>query len=420
MTEQSILNYYSKHFKTGKMKMRYLKIFLMVLIVPFIACKKEVKQTNNNQNNNNNNQTGNYLENLLAISKTEKVGSPWVQLNPDTVYTSYNLQEPLVKPLPASYEDKIVSFRLPKGYMAVFAANFDGTGESVCYVALDSAINANLPQRLRNNISYIRYIAIKNPDKKGTASTNDTTVQALGAQWFYGWSLNRASFTGQQFVPMTWGKGACTDDNVRYLIERQDIDHLLSFNEPDNTGQSNIPNIDTAIQRYKIMEKTGLRLGAPATTQNQVFGNGKWLTNFMANAQLQKVRIDFIPIHWYDWGNQTNNGPTDSITAKNIFNRFVTYVQNVHHAYPDQPIWVTEYNANINRTSKVVHEYFMKLSTEWMNSTPYIERYSYFFPDTVPEVNPDFSLTDVGAYWKSLVSTKSFSGNIVSNDTTLN
>jgi hypothetical protein len=204
------------------------------------------------------------------------------------------------------------------------------------------------------------------------------------------------------------------------LVDRNDIDHLLSFNEPDNHSQSNIPNIDTAVARYKIMQKSGLRLGAPATTQNQVFGTGRWLSLFMAKAAAQKARIDFIPIHWYDWGNETHNQASDSLTAEFIFKRFQAYVQKVHDTYPAQAIWITEYNANPNRHSATVHEYFMKLSTDWMNSTSWIERYAYFFPATVPGVNADYSLTNVGMYWNNLTSEKSFQANIVSNDTVLN
>lgn len=357
---------------------------------------------------------------VLTISKAENIAMPKTQLSPDTVYTSYALDEGLFRPLPDGYEDQIVSFRLPKGNMAVFAENSDGTGESVCYVATDSAINANLPERLRNKVSFVRYVAINNISKKGTASTKDETVLAMGTEWFYGWSINRSSFPGQQFVPMTWGKGTCNDANVKYLVERPDVDHLLSFNEPDNKNQSNIPNFDTAVARYKIMQKTGMRLGAPVTTQDQVVGDGKWFTKFMAKAVPEKIRIDYLPIHWYDWGNQTNNKATDSLTAEGVFKRFVTYIEKIHTAYPNLPIWVTEYNANVNRTSELIHKYFMKLSTDWMNSTPYIERYAYFFPKPVPEVNDDFTLTDIGAYWKSLPSAKTFSGNIVSDDTVLN
>ena len=399
------------------MNMRNFHLVLLSLLITFTACKKGADQPTNNPPTNppGGNPQGNYSGKLLTISTTEKVGSPWVELSPDSVYTSDNAISPLFKAIPAGFEDKAVSFFLPKGYMVVFAANADGTGESISIVANDSDIKANLPARMRNTISFIRYIKIGNPDKKGTASVNDAAVQAFAAQWYYGWSINKSSFTNQQFIPMTWGKGACTNANVKYLAERNDVDHLLSFNEPDNSSQSNIPVIDTAIQRYKIMQKTGLRLGAPVTEQDNTFGTGKWLTNFMTQAQSQKLRVDVLPIHWYDWGNQTNNGATDSATAVRVFNRFVSFVEKVRIAYPTLPIWVTEYNANPNRSSDVVHMYFMKLSTEWMNNTSYIERYSYFFPAAVPAVQTDNSLTTAGAYWKSLPSSKSLSGNIVAD-----
>jgi len=395
------------------MKKYPLAITFLFIAFCFCSCSKDVGGSGNTNNNITGGTTqGNYSGTRLAISTVEKVASPWVELFPDTVYTSYSIGSNLFKPMPAGYVGKIVSFYLPKDYMVVFATNQDGTGESACFVAADRAIKANLPSRLRNSIAYVRYMKINNPDKKGTASTNDAAVQNFSDSWYYGWSINKPSYTNQQFVPMTWGKGACTEDNVIYLSDRKDVDHLLSFNEPDNSSQSNIPNIDTAVYRYKIMQKSGLRLGTPVVTQDQAFGAGKWLTNFMDAAQAQKLRIDFIPVHWYDWGNQTNNGATDSLTAEKVFNRFVTYIDKVHLAYPSYPIWVTEFNANINRTSTVVHKYFMKLATEWMNSTSYIERFSYFFPSSVPGANPDGSLTAEGLYWKSLPTNKSLSGNI--------
>jgi hypothetical protein len=394
-----------------------------LLIISLIACKKQSGQPGGSQNNNNNNnggvQQGNYSGQKLTLSTAEKVVSPWVEVSEDSVYSSYGALSSLFKTIPTGFNDKIVSFYLPKGYLAVFAANPDGTGESACFVALDNPIKANLPARLRNNISYIRYIKFNNPEKKGTCSTNDVVVQNFGAQWHYTWAINKSSFTNQQFVPMTWGKGTCTDDNAKYLIERKDVDHMLSFNEPDHAPQSNVP-VDTAIVRYKIMQKTGLRLGSPVTTQDQAFGAGKWLTDFMAKAQAQKMRINYIAVHWYDWGNETNNAATDSLTAERVFSRFVTYIQRVRQEYPNHPIWVTEYNANRNRTSEVVHKYFMKLSTEWMNSTPYVERYSYFFPPTLPGANDDNSLTGAGAYWKSLPSTKAFTENITLDATLVN
>lgn len=361
---------------------------------------------------------GKYSGQKMVIAQSEKTASPWVELNPDTAYTTFRSLSTKFKNLPTGFDNKIVSVYLPEGHMAVLSANEDGTGESITLVALSTPIKVNLPTRLRNNISYVKYIPFNNMFKKGTGSTNDTIVQALRDPWYYGWSLNKPSYAGQQFVPMTWGKGTCTEANVQYLMDRKDVDHLLSFNEPDNASQSNIPNIDTAIQRYKIMQKTGLRLGSPVVEQDNAFGAGKWLTNFMTRAAAERLRIDFINVHWYDWGNQTNNAASDSLTAERVFNRFVSYMQKVHQNYPDHPVWVTEYNANINRRSDLVHRYFMKLSTDWMNQTSWVERYAYFFPGSVPAAHPDRSLTEAGKYWKALpAGTPALGANIVGDAT---
>jgi hypothetical protein len=88
-------------------------------------------------------------------------------------------------------------------------------------------------------------------------------------------------------------------------------------------------------------------------------------------------------------------------------------MEKVRLNYPGYPIWVTEYNANINRSSQTIHRYFMKLSADWMNQTPYVERYAYFFPNSVPATNTDRSLNPVGNYWKSLAAgQKSLAGNL--------
>jgi hypothetical protein len=394
------------------MKRSLQPITFTFLLFTFLACKKNTDDTSGNPNNPGGGDQGPYSGAKLVVAKSLKVASPWVELNTDTVYCSYNLGSGLIKPIPTGFEDKIISFYLPKGYMVVFASNYDGTGESACFVASQSAIKANLPSRLRNNISYIRCLRINDPEKKGTCSTSDPAVQAVGSQWHYTWGWNKSSFPGQQFVPMTWGKSANIDANAKYLIERNDVDHLLSFNEPDNPSQSNIP-VDTAIERYKIMQKTGLRLGSPVVRQDEAITAGKWLPTFMERAQALRLRVDYISVHWYDWGNENNNAATDSLTGVAAFNRFVTYINRIRTAYPTHPIWVTEFNANVNRSSQTVQRVFMRHSTEWMNNQPFIERYSFFFENNYPILRPDNTLTELGAFWRSLTSSKSFTSNIV-------
>jgi Glycosyl hydrolase catalytic core len=393
------------------LKMLYLQIFTLLTLVSITSCKKATETAASSTNTNpTSGQPGVYSGNQMTISTGLNLVTPLIEIGADTVFSSYNLGSTMVKTIPTGFENKIVSVYIPKGYFAVVAANEDGTGESASFLAIDSAVKVNLPTRLRNNVSFIRYIKINNPDKKGTCAINSTEVQLTASSWYYGWSINRQSFTNQQFVPMTWGKGTATDANAKYLVERSDVDHLLSFNEPDGVDQSNIP-VDTALVRYRVMIKSGLRLLSPVTTQGEAFGAGKWLTDFMAISRNQKMRMDGIAIHWYDWGSENNNQANDSLTVSRIMTRFKAYIQSIRNNYPNLPIWVTEYNANRNRLSASLHMLFMKESTEWMNTVPYIERYSYFFPPPIPALNPNNTLSTAAQYWKSLPSPKSLAGN---------
>ena len=397
--------------------MRLSQLAISILLLSSVACKKSTDTTTAPPTGGGtgtgvgNTQPFTGTSNKLVVSTALNLSTSWIELGEDTVFTQIPVSTGLFKNMPTGFDNKILSLFLPKGYMAVFAVNEDGSGESSTFVAIDSAVRVNLPTRLRNNISYIRYIKINNPNKKGTCSVTETTVTALASEWYYGWSLDKNSFTNKQYVPMTWGRTSATDINVLNLINRKDIDHLLSFNEPDNTAQSNI-SVDTAIARYRVMLRTGLRLGSPACKEENTFGAGKWLPTFMAQAQTLRMRVDHIAIHWYDWGNFSNNQATDSLTAERVFQRFQSFIQNTRSAYPNMPIWITEYNANVNRSSITVQKYFMKLSSEWLNTLPYIERYSFFFEHNYPAVTTPGVLSELGAYWKSLPSTKSFNGNI--------
>jgi hypothetical protein len=170
-----------------KMKMRYLQTLVLLLCITAISCKKSTDSGGGNLNTNPiGGQPGVYSGSKLAISTGLNLVTPLIELGADTIFVSYNLGSTFVKPIPTGFENKIISFYLPKGYMLVFSANEDGTGESSTFVALNNPIKANLPTRMRNNISYIRYIKINNPDKKGSAQVSDIAVQALDASWYYG------------------------------------------------------------------------------------------------------------------------------------------------------------------------------------------------------------------------------------------
>lgn len=352
----------------------------------------------------------------LTVSQSLNQASPFYDLESSIVYTSSTQNTTTFKPLPATYNDKIKSFSLPKGYMAVFSENLNGTGESICYVAAVSDVKQNLPARLVGKVSYVRFVPIKNVKKKGMCQTNINDVNALKGSWFYNWGLSGVSSDLIQYVPMTWGKNAGSTANALTFASRRDIDHLLTFNEPDNSNQSNMPDIDDAVTRYKYLLQAGLRMGSPAVEEAASTGATRWLQQFMTAADAQKARVDVVALHWYDWGGFKNDQATDQLTADAVLTRFKAYVTKLHAAYPDQALWFTEYNCNPNRSAEV-HIIFMKASAAYLNALPYVERYSYFFPNLLPPTSgaPDYTLTPMGQTWFDIVSPSAFTNNIIPN-----
>ncbi len=338
-------------------------------------------------------------------------------LTVDVVYNTPNSGGAGFQLIPNGFDNNIESFNIPQGYMVTFAENADGTGESICYVAATNIMNQNLPTRLRNKISFIRYLPIDIPNKKGVCQTNIQVSTVLGATWFYNWGNSQNSTSNQQYVPMTWGGFAANTTSALALIQKDNISHLSSFNEPDNASQANMPDIDVAVEKYKIMMRTGLRLGSPVTEQDNALAIGDWLPTFMAKAEAAKARVDYINVHWYDWGNQTQTGATDDATATGALNRLKTYLGNIHAKYPNHPVWITEFNCNPNRTSENVHILFMQKATAWLNGVSYIERYAYFFPSSLQPTSgaPDYNITTLGQTWKNQSSPPTFSANVVPN-----
>jgi hypothetical protein len=350
----------------------------------------------------------------FTISQSLNQATPNTDLDMWTIYSSATQAATDFKPLPAGYDDKILSFVLPKGNMAVFAENQDGTGESICYVAVTSDVKENLPTRLVGKVSYVRMVPFRNISKRGVGYTNFNDVQALKVAWYYNWGFNLVSIPSIQYVPMTWGKNAASAANASVFIGRRDIDHLLSFNEPDGLHQANMPDIDDAVARYEFMLKTGLRMCSPAVTQDNATVDTRWLGQFMTAAAAAKARVDVVALHWYDWGSQTNDKSTDQLNADAILSRFKVYIARVHAAYPNQSLWFTEYNCNPTR-NEAVHLLFMKSSAEYLNSLSYVERYAYFFPGVLPATSgtPNYTLTTMGKTWSEIPSPSSLTANVI-------
>ena len=299
------------------------------------------------------------------------------------------------------------SITLKKGFMATLAENEDGTGESFNYLASVSDISINLALFLQNKVSFIRVLPLPSSVvlKKGAGATNNDEVAALNVSWFYDWGPNDESTPTREFAPMAWGSGGASDATVNSVIAKNSLTHFLAFNEPDNKGQSNITTT-AAVPLYKNLLRTGHRMGSPACTESQY---RVWLSEFTNFANQDKLRIDFVAVHWYDWGNWlTSLNPNPDPVA--VFNRFKTYLNNVYALY-QKPIWITEFNANINRLP-AVHEAFMKLALPYLDANPQVERYAYFFGNDIPSRSNNV-LTSIGQIYSNHVSSPAYPENIV-------
>jgi hypothetical protein len=311
--------------------------------------------------------------------------------------------------IPGGLNNSIKSISLQQGYMATLAANEDGTGESFNYIAVVSDVTVNLAYALQDRISFIRVLPYNNPNKRGVCNTTDSIPRILNGSWFYDWGNGDVSNPPtREYVLMTWGQNATSDANLNTWVNRAGVTTLLSFNEPDNTSQSNI-TVTNAITPYKRGLKAGFRTGSPACKEENY---DNWLLDFTNQLKVDTTRVDFIAIHWYDWGNWSST-MNATPNANDVLNRFKAYINNVWNLYK-KPIWITEFNANVNRGATVQSQ-FMALALPYLDSDPRVERYSYFFETNFPPLSGGNSgtITALGQQYANHVSVPSLTANIV-------
>ena len=335
--------------------------------------------------------------------------------------TSANLSVDIIHnglAIPNAMDNKAESFILKKGFMATFAIAEDGTNKSKNYIASKEDLIINeLPSYLLNDISFIRVISWNWVTKKGIGGN----TSGLNNGWFYRWNNTGASSIDVEYAPMSWGFGGANDNNdIELYKSKYKATHVLAFNESDNcedqSGQyNNLCDTDVAVSTYKNLMKTGLRLVSPSGREDAPFG---WLKEFHDKANAQNIRIDVIGVHWYDWASSPTNSPNADPNA--VFNRFKNYLQRVYDLY-GLPIWITEFNANPNRSNATNYE-FMQLALPYLETLDYVERYAWFEPFSNTADYYDASrtnLTNVGTFYKEQISTPSVAKAIFSDDNNL-
>ncbi|WP_243082300.1 glycosyl hydrolase [Streptomyces sp. 891-h] len=201
----------------------------------------------------------------------------------------------------------------------------------------------------------------------------DGTAQALkdsGASWYHNWASSSGvdKPKGVEFVPTIWGPGSVTETELSQAA--REGKRLLTFNEPDLPSQANMTP-ERALDLWPRLEKTGLRLGAPAVA-GDADKPGSWLDRFMKGAEKRGLRVDFIPVHWYG----SDFGPAAT-------GHLADYLQRVHDRY-NKPVWLSEY-ALIDFTrdqprypNQKEQTAFIKSSTKMLESLDFVQRYAWF------------------------------------------
>lgn len=298
-----------------------------------------------------------------------------------------------------SFNDKIRSFKLKRGYMATFAQNPGGTVTSRNYVAQDADLEvAVMPDGLDRSVSFVRVFPWRWTGKKGSCDVDPAT---LNADWHYNWNIDKNSARDWEYVAIR---------QQRYWPDlgqdwkARGVNHVSGYNEPDNPVEDSYTSLDgngsrdAAISSWPDLLGTGLRVGAPAVTD----GGTWWITEFMNKANAAGLRVDYVPVHYYR--SYSGNSPSGATTA--LYN----YLRAIYDA-TGKPIWVTEFNNGANWTDNahdpnVTQERdVIQAMINMMDATPWIERYAvYSNVEWFRETNyDDGSLTPMGTMYRDHV-----------------
>jgi hypothetical protein len=198
-----------------------------------------------------------------------------------------------------------------------------------------------------------------------------------GASWYYTWAPTQAGIASParvHFVPMIWGGGSVTTANLRLV--RREGPYLLGFNEPDNSGQSNL-TVRQALQLWPRLIATGMKLGSPAVATDAAAPGG-WLDRFMRGAAARHYRVSFITVHWYG-----QDFATDAAVGQ-----LRSYLQAIHARYR-LPIWLTEFalirfGASASFPSPRQQAAFVTAAAAMLERLPFVQRYAWFALPATP------------------------------------
>lgn len=295
-----------------------------------------------------------------------------------------------------TFDNRCRSFRLKRGYMATFYNNADRSGYSRVFIASDGDLEVPVMSSfLDRTVSAVRVVPWQWVSKKGWCQTGtssggnpETNSNKMNATWFYTWSADNSSKANLEYVPIRSQQYWPSWSQINALT---DVSHVMAFNEPDHTEQSNV-SVAQAIAQWPEFQKTGLRLGSPACTDFSA-----WLYPFMDSIKAHNYRLDYVVIHAY-WGGYTAS-------------QWYTALKTIHDK-TGRPIWIKEWNNGANWTTETWPSSYsdglakqfteLKAILNVLDTAHFIERYSIYnwVGSMRMMIADDGWVTPAGAYYR--------------------
>ena len=289
--------------------------------------------------------------------------------------------------------NRIRSFKLKRGYMVTFANRAGGRGYSRCFIAADQDLEmASLPGVLDNSISSYRVFKWYDAGKKHLANDLTTsTLDALNVQSSYTWSQGHDMAPDYECVPNHIYEDYPSSSAIGSATWSP---HSKNNNEPRNSADDHPQDLNTILNNWENMMRTGMRLCSPASWDGSDYWNATgFLADFMDSIDARGWRCDIIDLHCY-WP-ESNFGNTG-----NWANKY------------KRPIWISEWcwGASWNNngafadgvTETQVRDALQRICT-WLNNADYIERYYYWNGERDPSrLYKNGKLTPAGEMYAAL------------------
>ncbi|MBP5381422.1 MAG: hypothetical protein J6Y39_06825 [Bacteroidaceae bacterium] len=306
----------------------------------------------------------------------------------------------------AQLNNQIRSFKLKRGYMVTFAVGQGGWGYSRCFIADQEDLEfTELPNVLDGRISSFRLFKWWNAQKKGLGSdTRMTANSALNSSWCYDWGTG--SDTNFRDGNGTWiGNFPDTEWVPNHIYEDYPSSaacgsrvlscHMKTNNEPRNSADDHPQDLETILDNWQNLMRTGMRLCSPSSWDGSDYWNGTgFIKSFLEEIDARGWRCDVVDAHCY-WPDG-NFG----------------YLQSLWWPSMHRPIWISEWiwgaswNGNgcfaPNQTDENIYNTTVAILNT-LNNSPAIERYAYWNSESKGHIY-ESGLTALGEYYAEMES----------------